>query len=373
MITHLRPYNEYEELYDKITIELCRDREDILRNLYQKAKKNGFAEFKDVDDPEDQAVRLYNMIHYFQVELLTGERWRRKTETIKDWMDQDEAKDNKLKEARLTVEPKCKHCGKVGLRIISKDMMSSDEGSSEDVLFMLECNSCNKRTATWSDGTLWTAKPILCPKCSYKMEDVSKRNSKVITDTYTCLRCSHSYKEVLDLNENSEEEPDQYWEEDKARFVISDKKGQELVESMAHLESLARLTKDAREKEVNKELYEAVAKLKKVNIGQLKDVLAPAIEKAGYYDFTLDKPEMGRDVFVGFSCLDSKSDREGYDSRKTLKKTTEKALEDTNWRLMSGGVSYRLGYLSGRVRAYEKEVDLINLVSKNKTPIVPRP
>jgi hypothetical protein len=95
-------------------------------------------------------------------------------------------------------------------------------------------------------------------------------------------------------------------------------------------------------------------------------ILAPTLEKAGYIEFSLDKPEVGRDVFVGFSCLDSKSDRGDYDSEKTLKKTIEKALVDTNWRLMSDGIHYRLGYLSGRLRAYEQEEDLKKLVMKSR-------
>ena len=75
---------------------------------------------------------------------------------------------------------------------------------------------------------------------------------------------------------------------------------------------------------------------------------------------------MGRDVFIGFSCLDSKSDREDYDSRKTLKKLVDEALVDTNWRLVSDGISYRLGYLNGRLRAYEREEDLKELVIKSR-------
>jgi len=63
--------------------------------------------------------------------------------------------------------------------------------------------------------------------------------------------------------------------------------------------------------------------------------------------------------------LDSKSDRKDYDSRKTLKKLVDSALEETNWRLMSDGISYRLGYLNGRVKAYESEEDLRKLVKIN--------
>ena len=106
--------------------------------------------------------------------------------------------------------------------------------------------------------------------------------------------------------------------------------------------------------------------LKKPKIAELATLLSPILEEAGYIEFHLDKPEMGKDVFIGFSCLDSKSDREDYDSRKTLKKLVDKALLDTNWRLMSDGIYYRLGYLNGRLRAYEREEDLKELVIKSK-------
>ena len=86
--------------------------------------------------------------------------------------------------------------------------------------------------------------------------------------------------------------------------------------------------------------------------------------KAGFTEFSLDKPEMKKYVSVGFSCLDSKSDREDAASRKMLQKAIKDALEPTNWRLMSNGVSYRLGYFSGRLRAYEDEEDLKKLITK---------
>lgn len=41
-----------------------------------------------------------------------------------------------------------------------------------------------------------------------------------------------------------------------------------------------------------------------------------------------------------------------------------RTLESTNWRLASDGISYRLGYLNGRLHAYENEEDLKKLVEK---------
>ena len=128
---------------------------------------------------------------------------------------------------------------------------------------------------------------------------------------------------------------------------------------------MARLGKEFKEKEDNKYLYDAMKEMKKPKIAELNTILAPVLEKAGYIEFSLDKPEMDKDVFVGFNCLDSRSDRNDRDSEKTLKKTVEKALQDTNWRLMSDDISYRLGYLNGRLRAYERDEDLKKLVERD--------
>jgi hypothetical protein len=49
-----------------------------------------------------------------------------------------------------------------------------------------------------------------------------------------------------------------------------------------------------------------------------------------------------------------------------LKKVLKESLKETNWRLMTDGVDYRLGMLSGRLRAYEREEDLLGLVSQKK-------
>lgn len=62
----------------------------------------------------------------------------------------------------------------------------------------------------------------------------------------------------------------------------------------------------------------------------------------------------------------SKSDREDYDSRNRLRKLVKKTLIGTNWRLTTDGISYRLGYLTGRLHAYEQEEDLKKLVMQEQ-------
>ncbi len=58
-----------------------------------------------------------------------------------------------------------------------------------------------------------------------------------------------------------------------------------------------------------------------------------------------------------------------YDLKRLLKKT----LEDTNWRLMSDGVNYKLRFLSGRLRGVERGEGIKRLsetVLKNRKKVL---
>jgi len=264
------------------------------------------------------------------------------------------------------------HCGKTGLRILSKDLMHRGKQNHyddpEEVLITLECPSCEKRSAFWQDGEPWERLTTRCPKCSSVMQETSKRKDKSIITTYICPTCSHSYKDTLDLRvpKREDEEPDPNYEKDKARFCLTDEKGKEYLAARRNVENLKSIVDDMKEREDNKHIYDAIKKLKKPKIAELTGILSPALKKAKYTELSFDKPEISKDVFVDFSCLDSKPDRNDRDSRKLLAKTIETALEDTNWRLASSGISYRLGYLTGRLRAYEREEDIRQLVIKSR-------
>lgn len=68
-----------------------------------------------------------------------------------------------------------------------------------------------------------------------------------------------------------------------------------------------------------------------------------------------------KQVVVGFTVQNSRG-RPEYDSRNGLRKLISGSLEGTNWRLISEGITYRLGYLSGRIKGYETEEGLPELV-----------
>lgn len=376
MFTHLKERKFYEDIYDRHTVE------DGRRGMVHYAKF--YDEFEKKLPKDDKIDRPGNalLLNVFYMQTVGNDllyRYENRERYIVERMAEDKAKDNQITSARLTEEPYCHHCGKQGLRIIDKSLMRRHENAKyddpEEVMFMLKCPHCDKNSAFWEDGTAWKPKPTLCPKCKSEMTHKTIETKTALTFTYTCPSCKHSYKDKMDLRSKKKEKPDPDYAQDRIHFCLIDKEFRDMLYSIKDgFERMAELGKKFKEKEDNKHIYDAMNELKKPKISELNELLAPALEKAGYTEFSLDKPEMGRDVFIGFNCLDSKSDREDYDSRNTLRKLVVKALRGTNWRLMSEGISYRLGYLTGRLHAYEREEDLKKLVMqeqrlKNKSKV----
>jgi hypothetical protein len=169
----------------------------------------------------------------------------------------------------------------------------------------------------------------------------------------------------MKLNEKPKK-PDQNYEKDRMHYCLGGKEFREnLFEVRRGIEQMAELGKELKEKEDNKPIYDAIKLIKKPKIAELAAMLKPVIEESGYIEFSLDKPEIAREVTIGFNCLDAQADRSDYDSRLTLQKIIKATLNKTNWRLMSDGISIRLGYLSGKLKAYEGEEALKKLIANN--------
>jgi predicted RNA-binding Zn-ribbon protein involved in translation (DUF1610 family) len=283
-------------------------------------------------------------------------------------MRKDEEKDTRLESARPKKTPYCLICGE-DMSIIHKHYMSRRDTASsaeDEILFMFECKKCNKRIAFWQDGTEWEKLKTRCEKCNAVMDEKDKKKKfNKISTTYVCPKCGHSYIDTLDLNYTPKEEPiDPHYEVDRRRFCIDDSMAGQIKTKANHIARLIKLQLDQIDHTENADVFDAIEDIKKLKITQLSEILRPTIEKEGYNEFKLGEPQFEREASVPFNCLDNKSDREEYDSKQDLQKLISKNLEDTNWRLMSDGVSYRLGYLSGRLRAYESEEELRKLVEQ---------
>jgi hypothetical protein len=299
--THLKERQFYEDIYDRHTVEDGRHSHASFEKVY-----DDFVKKHPPEDPKHPGFVLHMNIFYMVYvgnDLL--DRYDKREEYIRDWMAKDEAKDTQIANARLSTEPVCQHCDKTGLRIIDKDLMHRGEeykyDDPEEVLFTLKCTHCERNSACWEDGARWERRHTYCPKCKAVMNEKSATRGKVITTTYTCPACSHSYKNKMDFKPEKEViDPD--LEKDKEFYCLRNEKiRNELRDMRYRMEEMARLGKEFKEKEDNKHVYDAIKEMKKPKIAELAPLLSPVLEKASYFEFHLDKPELGKDVFIGFS------------------------------------------------------------------------
>lgn len=343
---HLKDEAYYNELYDRLTIDDCKRWEGLKEGETTKEKYK--------DNPAKGLVTDLGL--YFK----KGENYRNKSETIREWMARDRAYDEKIVNA---IEPKgvrCLSCSTL-MNATIKNLHTELDDKKNRVLFFFECPKCQKKRAYWEDGKEWESRPDLCPKCKTAMESSSNRKDNIITTTYFCPNCRYKEVDTMDLDEKKEEKIDPNFEADRKKYCISDKEGMEYITQSDRLKRLTEIMKDMGE---NKDVREAIAKIKKLTIAELQNELTPVVEQAGYTKFELEKPEITKDVIVGFSLQDNKPERNEYDSVHTLQRVIKKVLGYTNWRLMSDGISYRLGFLNGRLRGVEGEEALRELVER---------
>lgn len=357
MYQYLKDEIYYNELYDKHTIEECR--------WWEKQKNAENAVSIKEKDLKKTYVEKKNLMHFtieFSLYFIKGERYREKFETIRGWMNRDRARDEHQKNA---IEPRnihCLGCSSI-MNVELKDLHTELNEKNERVLFMFRCLKCQKARAYWEDGEEWGPSPNPCPKCKIgrlESSSVSRKDYFIMT-VYSCSRCGHRETETFELGKKREELIDPNFESDRKKYCLSDKEGGEYISWTANLKQLTEMIKDHEE---NKNVYEAIENIKKLTIVELQNLLTPLIEENGFVKLELEKLEISRDLIISFSLQDSMPNRKEYDSVHELQRLVRKALESTNWRLMSGGISYRLGFLSGRLRGIEGNEALRDLLKK---------
>jgi hypothetical protein len=147
---------------------------------------------------------------------------------------------------------------------------------------------------------------------------------------------------------------------------MTEKEGLEYADSKYKMNHVTKMFEKDWERKKEKDVYAEAAKIQKLTITDLEKLLTLILEKDLYVRFRFGEPDMGKDLLLPFTVHDAKPDRTDMMSAHDLNKLIGRALEDTNWHLMGDGASYRLGILTGRLRAYEREEDLVGLVRRRK-------
>lgn len=350
----------YSDLYDRHTVEKCRWWEKQANS--QDKEKIKVREGVIATRGEINNKMIIPLLLYFE----KGERYAQKEESIRKWTAEDQAKDYLLETAIPPNDIQCLRCGSK-MFVSHKDLYDWGSSKKDRVLFMYDCpRGCVPRRAFFNDGEEWKPKQHVCPKCQGKLKSIDERKeNKIVTiDTCDC-----GYREVTELDltvKKALKEPiDENFVKDRERFCLSSEEGGKYISQKATLEQLKFLSKEVEEREKNKDLYDKVAKLKKLNIAELRSLLEPILEKNNYVKMEFSQPKMEKYVTIDFTLQDAKVGRVEYDSRTILKRLLDKTLADTNWRLMSAGITCRLGILSGSLKGYEREEDLKRLIINN--------
>ncbi len=358
---YLKNEQYYIDRHDLTTIEECLHWYWSIKDGFEKERNSErFKKYtKDKFDTEVHKVTSYT------VNVIKVQRYRHKSDTINEWMEKDRTIQVKFDDAVSPENVYCEKCGSP-TKITSKDLMHAYEPDAK-VLFMFECLKCKKRQTLYEDGTEWHYDPPKCPKCGTSFNHDSRHTKDKLTTIYSCPKCKYKEKDVHDFKKSDED-----WKKREARdmklledyrkdFCYDNEEGPKAVLS---LDNIVRFVDEMKAKEKKEEdpVYQKSQKLKKLKVNELQESLEKTIEQEDYKDLQFGKPEMGQYVIIDFTVNDTKDGRQEYDSENTLKKLIKKALEDTTWRLMSDGIRYRLGILTGRLKAYEQEEDLMKLV-----------
>lgn len=353
MEKYLRSHQYYIDLYDRHTIEECRRLEHLGREV-------------DIPDEEGkesspgQKERMRESFNKLHLYFVTGERYKIKSKTIDEWMRRDEGRDRFFDSAKAPSGIPCLTCKRE--MFVSHKHMETNLDKPDRVLFMYDCTLGHlPRRAFYDDGEEWFYKKPLCPKCQTPFDRIDEDTDTLFKSTSTCPKCGNV--EVSEIPRTvHEEKVDPDFETDRARFC-NEQEGMKYLEFMNTMKELNEVLEKQKEKENNKELYDKVAQLKKLSVPQLKEYLIESLKDEVYKNFVFEQPTIERIVTIGFSIEDP-TDQAEYGSKNKLTKLLKKTLENTNWRLMSDGISYRLGVLTGRLRCYEKEEELVELIKK---------
>lgn len=359
---YLKPEKEYIDRYDLHTIEECLDLYWNLRRGMEKDKEKLIAS-EPVQDFDKEVHKCCSYV----VRVVSINRYRQRKKTISKWIAEDRLRQDKIDIATPPAGIRCHKCGGA-TKIIDKNLHDA-YGDSPRVSFIFECLSCQARQIFYEDGSPWDFKRPQCKKCQVDLKTKYDEKSDVLVTTTFCPSCDYKEEDVYDYSkaelerQKEAKRQESLLAEFRKEFCLDDTNGPDAVRSLEGMCNLAAKW-ESEERKAKDPAYQKARSLKKLRVNEVKKLLQDSLPEHGYVDLEFEKPELGRFVAVPFIAQDDQVDRSEYDSRQDLKKLIVKLLGGTNWRLMSDGISYRVGYLSGRLRCCEDVDDMIDVIEK---------
>ncbi|MEK7595363.1 MAG: hypothetical protein AAB443_02085 [Patescibacteria group bacterium] len=363
---HLKSEQYYIDLYDLFTIKECLDHIRICQKAYQ----NSSNDEKLKDKPDEERHKAFSYMLNVSLYVKKGLEFQNKKTRLNEWIDRDQKFQDKYDNTSEPQDIRCPDCNSA-MKTTFKTLENDWTDKPLRVLFFFDCTKCTKKTAVYDNGEIHESKPQLCPKCNKEVKVSQTRKGEVITWKTVCKSCGYKNTDVNDFGKSraerkaKEDEDKALLEKYRSEFCLDEEKGAEAIELMEASE-YASFVKEEVKREIDNPIYEKVSRLKRLSIADLEAMLSSILDEHKYTKLFFDKPEIDRHVIVPFSFQDSDPTRNKRTSQYDLQKLLKTKLEDTNWRLMNEGLSDRLGYISGKLKGYEREEDLLEIAGKVK-------
>ncbi|MFA5749993.1 MAG: hypothetical protein WC895_02105 [Candidatus Shapirobacteria bacterium] len=362
-MNYLKDEQYYSDLYDLHTIEICLDWEkEVLENC---GKDKDFAKFSE---PEQN--RFKNIMVKMPVYYKKGERYRDRENTINQWIQKDKEKQDKYNNAKEPTGIYCKSCN-WAMESTTKDLYDFTEEPLR-VLFFFECPNCHKRRGIFNDGKEYESKVRLCPKCSSELDIKYKKKNEVSTFIEKCKNCDYKIVDKTDFKAWDEQQKKRKERQEyllktfRNEFCMSKEDGNRYIADQTQTQYFMKHDEERKNKEADPR-YQKAKNLNKLKVIELQKIVQEVINTNGFNQLNFGVPEIDRQVIISFNVQEMRLERKEYDACRDLKRGLTKALEDTNWRLMSDGIGGKLGILYGKLKGYESEDDLISIVKSSKS------
>lgn len=366
---YLKDKQQYIDRYDLHTIRECFKVVEMFHDIYDKSLTS--EELKDISKKDKYSDTT--KIMYWYLWFTQAQEYKNKKETIERWVEDDQIKQEKYDSATEPRNICCPACNGV-MKATGTKHLEDYMNQPMRVMFLFRCTKCKKQEWVYDNDEIRISKPDLCPKCNKEIEVTHKKSKseKIITWTRKCKSCGHTETEVDDLGKSHQEylqreqAEKELLEKYRAAFCLTEEQGEKYLFELEAMEYARQIGEEAKQKYDNS-AYQEVSKLKKLTIVELEKLLTKVLEKEHYSKLSFATPEIGQYIFAPFTLQDVDTSRRENISTSTLEKLLKNTLENTNWRLVDS-VSYRLGFMSGRLKGYEREDDLLKLYEKKKEP-----
>jgi hypothetical protein len=302
---------------------------------------------------------------FFDVETFAGERWENKKKAVEKLMTRDRARDTLLATAEAPEPIHCLTC-RAQMKVMEKEIYEAGEDERDCVIFFYECpNHCLPRRVFFDNGEEHRPKVHRCVKCQNEVSSVVLREKGEIIITDTCIRCGHVETTKFGTAP-AQPLPDPDFIKDYQRFCYTEEQGKEYLKTKADRDASVQIGRELDREDKKKKLAIQIAKIKKLTITDAEALLGSGLEKEQYGKLHLSAPEIGRFFIVPFTVQDLKQGRAERESISALEKLMETLLAPTNWRIASEGIYSQLGVLSGRLRGFDKEYELVELIERER-------